>query len=277
MENDDDKIVLTKDQMVVLIDPFQENRDKLNLLSVDDLEYILFKMCTARVHYRFEDYEYSKKRVDDFFSKRSKELERKTRELAARERRIREAEEALRERQMQPERERARKRYESEQSEDYVRPPIPSKREVLIPSFATFPTPPVARRQVSYSTEDILHQSEIDENERYTKQRQEEEEFQRAIKASLEEQENRIPKQLVSNIDYDKFFSKSTHFTKEIVDNCYNLLKEQKFTEFKDYIDTLDSHLAPWIWNSTSDEGSKLKQLFLRKENPHKCFEKKSI
>lgn len=246
---------LTRHQILRLIDPYDKN-PLLTLKTNEELSKILFNICMEYYSYKISDYDLSREYVVGNLIRKEKELKKKEQELRRREREM--------EREMEKGREMENRKIDN----DYVREPIPVKRECLLPPISSF----------EQQFQNARYYSEIEENSRYRdemeKKRKEEEEFNLALKLSLQEQEEKILRN--SKIDcpnYEKLLNKTSEFNNVIADRLYHLLKDKKFDEFKEALNDVPLQVSSCIWKLTDSEGSTLKQLFLRKGDAYKCLE----
>ncbi len=278
MSNEREEYVLTKTQILTLIDPKHERPELVNEDS-NTLMKILFNICTKRYLYKFEDYITSKSEIQRSAGRRIAELERREKMLKLREHEIN-----LREQELSSD------RFLKKSSlliANEVREPDRIVRERLIEPF------------VPHSLDDVLYQSgreyDLEESERrfieesakdsFKTQRlgiSEEEELEIALKASLNDfNESIISKlesvktEIVERKDcpnYEKLLNLHKDFTKEIADGMFTRLKELDFEGFKTYLGTIPLSIQSLI-GRLSFEGSTLKQMVFRKDpNTYKCL-----
>ena len=269
--DDETELGISRSQLLGMIDPFNQHPDLCSKTNTQ-LMKLMYHLCTGKFKYQFTDY---------IIPKHSRpNLE--TREFKS-----------------NHERREFKSNHEAKPSfndEEYVRPPIPSRVDCLIP-------PDLSRSdfldlsRFSSSIEDVRHYSEQDEAKRYNSMlelaKKEEEEYKEAIRLSLE-QGRKIPACLLEEKpilaeeksvlaeekpiqmegpNYSKLLECHKEFNPQIADKLYNLLKERKFEEFGEELKNTPLSIVSCLWKLRDSEGSTLKQLFSRKANPHKCME----
>lgn len=278
MSNEREEYVLTKTQILALIDPKHERPELVNEDS-NTLMKILFNICTKRYIYKFEDYTVSKSEIQRSAGKRIAELERRERMLKLREHELNLKEQEISSGYFQ--------KKSSLPIADEVRAPDRIIKERLIEPF------------VPHSLDDVLYQSgreyDLQEAERrfleesaknsFKTQRlniSEEEELELALKASLNDFNEKIISKLESVKteiverkdcpNYEKLLNLHKDFTKEIADGMFGRLKELDFDGFKIYLGTIPLSIQSLL-GRLSFEGSTLKQMIFRKDpNTYKCL-----